>query len=321
MPYLSNPRRRSFTNPVTTQLRGARFTALSALHWCYSQVTPSAVIIRSTTSLGRILRRSRAISFSFLLAASALLLATGCSRFRHEKHEMVYVAVRETYLHDRVAPVSNRICKVVNGQDLEVLEHGRRFLKVKTDNNQIGWIEERAVIDAKDHDAFMQLATQHKDDPATSTATLRDDLAMHLLPGRETERFYLLPGNTKVQLLARASAPKKAAAPLPLPSPPSGTNQKTPSGAAKAGTPPASQPAPEVPPPVMEDWWLARDSHGRIGWLLGSRLDVDVPLEVAEYAEGQRIVGAWVLTRVDDPDSSAPNHQVPEYLTVMSPLN
>ena len=45
-----------------------------------------------------------------------------------------------------------------------------------------------------------------------------------------------------------------------------------------------------------------------------------MPLDVAQYAENQRIVGAWVLTKVNDPDSDAPDHQVPEYLTVLEPL-
>jgi hypothetical protein len=249
---------------------------------------------------------------------------------------MVYVSVRTTYLHDRVAPVSNRVCEVVNGQPLEVLEHGKRFLRVQTDKNQMGWIEEHAVIDEQTYDGFAQLGKLHKDDPAAATATLRDDLAMHLLPGRETPRFYLLAGNAKVQLLARASALKNPAeAPVQilapkiekagqpgkdaLPANPKAAAPKETVGP-KAAAPPnaAGTEAPE--PPLMEDWWLARDAQGRVGWLLASRLDVDVPDEIGQYAEDKRIVGAWVLTKVTDPDSDAPDHQVPEYLTVLDPL-
>lgn len=242
---------------------------------------------------------------------------------------MVYVSsARPVYLHDRVAPVSNRVAQVVNGQPLEVLEHGKRFLKVKTEKNEIGWIEERAVIDEKTYDGFMQLAAVSKNDPVAATAVLRDDLAMHLLPGRETERFYLLPGNTKVQLLVRASAPKKPAEVFgPLPSNAAkpavgGKGAPAPAdtrpGAAKPGTaktPPA--PVEETAPPEMEDWWLARDPQGHVGWLLASRLDVDVPDDVAQYAEAQRIVGAWVLTKVNDSDADPPGDK-PEYVMALS---
>ena len=66
----------------------------------------------------------------------------------------------------------------------------------------------------------------------------------------------------------------------------------------------------------MEDWWLVRDSKGQVGWMLSRRLDVDVPDEIAGYSEGQKIVGAYVLTRVYDSESSLPDKMVPEYVSV-----
>jgi hypothetical protein len=263
-----------------------------------------------------------------LFAGLVLILVTGCNRFRHEHHETVYVAARQMYLHDRVATVSNRVGEVVNGQPLEVLEHGRRFLRVKTEKNEIGWIEERAVIDAKAYEGFAQLAAQHKQDPVVATGTLRDDIYLHISPGRNTDRFYLLPENDKVQLLVRASVPKAASgAPVeparhPAPAVPAHSATPQPAKPIHPAPGPVSTPTtdasnePEIP---MEDWWLVRDSQGRVGWLLSGRIDTDVPDEVGQYAEGQRIVGAYVLTHVSDPEANTANHQVPEYVTALSP--
>ena len=254
-----------------------------------------------------------------MLILPSLLLASGCGRFRHERHETVFVSARQTYLHDRVAAVSNRVAEVANGQQLEVQERGRRFLRVKTEKNEIGWIEERAVIDAKAHDAFVQLASQHKQDPVVANGTLRDDVYLHILPGREAEHFYLLAANSKIELLARASVPKTGAqglgAALRQTAPVQPSTGKPPAPAKK---PPVVLPDAEALP--LEDWWLARDGQGHTGWLLAARLDVDVPDEIGTYAEGQRIVGAYVLKKVTDPEASAPNHEVPEYVTVLSPM-
>lgn len=264
------------------------------------EVSAVAELTRFPIPVFSVVRRRRS-GVVCVLALALLLVLPGCSRlrrFHHKQHEMVYVWARHMYLRDRVAVVSNHVAQVANGEALEVLEHGRRWLRVKTASGATGWIPERAVIDAKAYAVFVELAARHKDDPTVATATLRDDIYLHANPGRDTDRFYLLPGNEKVQMLVRASVPRR----LP-------------------GTPAVLQPAKpgaEEPAVPMEDWWLIRDAQGRTGWALGSRVDPDVPLDVAQYAEGQRIVGAYVLARVHDDEADIPNHEVPEYVTALA---
>ena len=239
---------------------------------------------------------------------------------REVHHETVYVWTRQMYLRDRVAAVSNRVGEVSNGETLEVLEHGRRFLRVKTPNNEIGWIPDRAVIDEKTYNGFVALANQHKKDPVVAMGTLRDDIYLHVSPGRDTDRFYLLAGNAKVQMLERASVAKASGTP-PAPAPHEDAPAvKEPTAITVERAPVAPRAAsPDAPPVALEDWWLIRDTQGRAGWILGSRVDVDVPDDVAQYAEGQKIVGAYVLTKVHDEQAGTPDHEVAEYVTALAP--
>jgi SH3-like domain-containing protein len=246
----------------------------------------------------------------FMVCIALLTALSGCTRLReHLKPEMVYVVAKQTYLRDRVAAVSNRVALVSNGEPLEVIEHGRRFLKTKTGKGEVGWIEEHMVIDQATFDQFAALQQQHAHDPVVATGVLRDDLYLHVKPGRDTERFYLLPENQKLQLLIRASVakPQPPQGLLPAAHPPAKATK------GKKGAKEALPGEPEIP---MEDWWLVRDSRGQVGWMLSRRLDVDVPDEIAGYSEGQKIVGAYVLTRVYDAESSLPDKMVPEYVSV-----
>ncbi|HEY5381892.1 MAG TPA: SH3 domain-containing protein, partial [Acidobacteriaceae bacterium] len=78
-----------------------------------------------------------------------------------------------------------------------------------------------------------------------------------------------------------------------------------------------------APEPVMEDWWLARDAKGQTGWVYSRLIDVNVPDTLARYAEGQRIVGAYVLAHVNDPESGMIDNgqtvtSIPEYVTAVA---
>jgi hypothetical protein len=260
---------------------------------------------------------ARGFTTALLAAVVSLAMVSGCSRLRPKPPaQYVYVTAKQAFLRDRVAAVSNRTGTVENGEKLEVLEHGRRFFQVKTAKGLIGWIEEKKVATEAVHDEFEALGKAHKADPAVASAVIHDEVNMHVKPGRDAETFYLLPEGDKVQLLARATLPK------PVPGgviPQKTAPTKAASKANAAGTVAAAPP----PPIPMEDWWLARDAQGRTGWLLSRMLDVDVPDSVGRYGEGQRFVGAYVLTTVYDPDAGAdqPDKNVPMYLTLLGPLH
>lgn len=233
------------------------------------------------------------------------LILQGCSKLvHHAPHEYVYVWSRGTFLRDRVAAVSNRVAEVTNGQRLQVVEHGRRFLKVKTEKGEIGWIEEHGVIDQSTYDKFARMVQDNANTPVVGSAVLREDYWLRDAPGRTSDRFYLLPENEKLQLLKRASVPR--------PTPP----QALPLALER----PVSKTQPEGPPrPSLEDYWLVRDSSGHVGWIRGRTLDEDVPDAIAGLAEGQRIVAAYVLRKVNDPGANVQGGQVAEYVAFLAP--
>jgi len=180
-----------------------------------------------------------------------------------------------------------------------VLERSRngRFVRVRAGASE-GWMEQRYLVTQEVFDGFQQLANSHAATPVAAQAVTRAELNMHMRPGRDEEKLYQLEPGAKVALLERASLPK--------PSPPQAMAAAVPRPG-QGGKPGAA------PAPVMEDWWLARDVLGRTGWVLGRMVDVDIPLEVAQYAEGQRIIASFVLNEVQDGDK-----KVPQYLVLMS---
>lgn len=53
----------------------------------------------------------------------------------------------------------------------------------------------------------------------------------------------------------------------------------------------------------MDDWSLVRTQDGKVGWVLTRPLNMAIPDEVAQYAEGHRITSYFVLGQVRDRDT------------------
>jgi SH3-like domain-containing protein len=227
---------------------------------------------------------------ALLLAITAAVSFSACRRHR-KAAEIAYVSVPQAILRDRVATVYSKVGVVKNGDRVEVLERERRFVRVRNDSGTEGWIEQRYVVPQQVYDGFQKLAQQEQNDPLQAAGTTRNDTNIHLEPGRETEHLYQLNQGTKVSVFKRATAEKI----LP--------------GAALA-QPANDQSAKSF---ILEDWWLIRDPQGHMGWVLERMVDLDVPLDIAQYAEGQRIVAYFVLNQVADADK-----KVPQYLVALT---
>jgi SH3-like domain-containing protein len=241
---------------------------------------------------------SRFVLAGVLTAASAFIACRGS----HRVLEVAYVSAPQATLRDQVAAVYNKNGTVKNGERVEVLDHEKRFARVRTASGIEGWIEQRYLVDQKTYDGVQKLTQDNQNDPVQATGVLRNDTNLHISPGRETEHLYQLTQGAKIAILKRDTAEKQSTVVMP-------SRTATVSGARpntkKGSTTPAA--------PALEDWWLARDSEGRVGWVLARMVDVDVPIEIAQYAEGQRFVAFFALNQVQDGDK-----KVSQYLAVLS---
>jgi SH3-like domain-containing protein len=232
----------------------------------------------------------------FFLLGFFLLGPLACNRSRHRVLEVNYVSAVQATLRDQVATIYNRVGTVKNGERVEVLEREKRFSRVRTASGLEGWIEQRYLVDQSTYDALQKLTQENLNDPVQSPGVLRNDTNMHVTPGRETEHLYQLATGAKVSVLKRATAEKQPGAVA--------VHTKTGSKATSG--------------PALEDWWLVRDSENRVGWVLGRMVDLDVPLEIAQYAEGQRLVAFFALNQVEDAGKEGADKKVSQYLCAVT---
>jgi len=234
---------------------------------------------------------------------------------------MMYVSVPQANVRDRVSAVYNKVTTVYAGEGVEVLEKQKRFIHVKTSSGKDGWLEVRYLVGQDVFDGFEKLKKDNEKTQVEAHGTTRAELNVHLTPDRDGEHLFQLKEGEKVEVLKKTTAEKNIGG-----APPKQTRTIFSKGPVKKSDTPPPPPKPETPAkgakagkaaepeaPAMEDWWLIRDSSGHVGWVLMRMIDIDVPLDIAQYAEGQRIVGYVILNKIQDDDK-----QVPQYLVMMS---
>jgi hypothetical protein len=243
-----------------------------------------------------------------------------------------YVGPSELKIRADIPPESAAVAIVRRGERLEILQQKRTsFLRVRAPNGAEGWVDARQLLGAEDMAGLKELSERARKMPSQGIATTYGDLRVHTQPARGAPSFLVLKEGDKVDVLANVTGPRADTRrqPLipPVPKPPKKLAKKPAKPPAYPPPPMPKPPAPpadwlalsktdlpdapepdhtEAPPPAApvptDDWSLIRTANGQAGWALTRALSMAIPDEVAQYAEGHRIVSYFALGETADGD-------------------
>ena len=229
---------------------------------------------------------------------------------------------------------SATVATVKHGDKLEILGRRRRFIRVRAPNGAEGWADERQLLSGAEMTALRKLAERASGMPPQGQATTYGDLNIHTQPARSAPSFLQVKEGQKMDVLGHVRTPRTAlnrppllpppekkakqtevkkpakepkVPPLPMPkAPPVPSNwlELSKSDVPDDDADEAEEPEPEAKPVPTDEWSLVRASSGQTGWALTRRLTMAIPDEVAQYAEGHRIVSYFPLGSVQDGDST-----------------
>ncbi|MGA8068343.1 MAG: SH3 domain-containing protein, partial [Terriglobales bacterium] len=109
------------------------------------------------------------------LCLASLIFLVACNRGGGRVLEIAYVSGVQAILRDHVAAVYEKAGVVKNGERVEVLDHDRRFVKVRTATGVTGWVEQRYLVSQDVYDRIQKLAADNQNDPVQAQGVTRND--------------------------------------------------------------------------------------------------------------------------------------------------
>ncbi len=174
-----------------------------------------------------------------------------------------FVAPATLNLRRDLGPQQPSVATVKHGERLEIVAKKRRFVKVRTRTGAVGWTDGALLFTTAQMDELRGLASRALALPSQGQATVLDILNVHTQPDRQSPSFDQIAEGGRVDVVAHRLVSA---------------------------------------PPRLDDWTLVRISESRAGWVLTRNLVMTIPDEVAQYAEGKRIMAYFPLDEVKDGD-------------------
>ncbi len=290
----------------------------------------------------------------FVLLA-LLLLAASCTGI-HPSDELgeAYVAPATLNLRRDLVQKNSVVAVLKHGERVGIIDTRRRFVKVRTRKGQEGWVDSLQLLSTEQMEQIRQEAENALKLPSQGSATVFEELNIHIEPDRRSPAFALIKEGTYVDVLARRLNPKETAAPRPpslikeRPQTIARKGKKAARGGFKLPPPPPPPKPPDnwqelsaersdgsestadlkakkdsqaatAKPPVLESWTLVRTKDKQCGWVLSRNLTMAIPDEVAQYAEGRHITSYFDLGEVNDEEKGVKHNWL--WTTASGPIS
>jgi hypothetical protein len=272
--------------------------------------------------------------------AALIVASIGCQNQSSEVLGQAYVAPATLNLRKEVAQKNSTVTVLKHGERVGIVDVRRRFVKVRTDQGVEGWVDSVELLSPAEMDEIRREREKAALLPSEGAATAYEALNIHISPDRRSPAFAQIAEGASVQVLMYKAAPKVSAARPPslvIERPPAPSRKHRPEREGKHNLP-APPPPPRAPinwealsaeridgsesatalraerdqkpiekqvaevnkPVVLEEWSLVKTQANQIGWVLSRNLDMSIPDEVAQYAEGKRITSYFSLGNVND---------------------
>jgi hypothetical protein len=269
-----------------------------------------------------------------------VIALTGCQSQSSDVLGQAYVAPATLNLRKELAQKNSTVAVLKHGERVGIVDVRRRFVKIRTDEGAEGWVDSVELLSLAEMDEIRRERQKAALLPSEGAATAYETLNIHIAADRRSPAFAQIAEGASVEVLAYKAAPKINAARLPSlvierPPPPSHKHRPEREGKHNLPAPPlppkppanwealsaeridGSESAVELKrerdqkpvekqveevkkPVVLEDWSLVKTKANQIGWVLSRNLDMSIPDEVAQYAEGKRITAYFLLGTVND---------------------
>lgn len=268
------------------------------------------------------------------LPASALFSSCSAGPQKTAVIGEAYAGPAALNLHQDIDSKSATVAVAHHGERLDIVAQRRRWYKVRTAKGIEGWTSDRELLDTAQMSRLRALAAQTAGLPSQGKATTFGALNVHTEPNRQSASFLQIREKEIFDVIAHRVAEriplpkrqliapppkvekkknKEKVSKIPLPPPPAPPEpppdwldlSKAPSAdeaAEIAPVEPEPAPGPAAPPQAKDDWTLIRTASGQSGWVLTSGTYMQIPDEVAQYAEGHRITSYFSIGKVRDGD-------------------